>query len=457
MKYNINRKKNGTATRRKTKAEQTQRVDEDSPKKLSADAFKRTFDTALFSRMTTVVDNIKMSRLRDIFGGAQSGQLGELFDVYLKMESSDARLQSLSNSRRMAATRASHVITAGDDKNKKSEAAAQLVEQNISRLNWEKILRSLLDGRMYGATIFENVWKQVGGDLMISKVNQLDHTRLEQWKLDENDPRYGQLAVLTGEYGQDRQFVSDFPEYKLITATNTTKTGYYDIAGVFRSVARWYVLKTFAIKAWAQYAEVYGFPVPIVTVDQDKYEENKSLIKQLLTSVGVNRYGIFFEGMEYELESASDNASIEVFEKYIDLCNTEMAIAILGQNLTTEVSGGSRAAAQTHLDIMENIIQDDVDWIDEIIQAQFVDPLVRVNFPSLPLEMYPTYKSVLDKKVDLQKIGAGLKQMSKLIEIPVNYIHEVTQIPKPDDGDETIGGFQSGSNPLVDAINGDSN
>lgn len=457
MKYPIHKKPNGTARRESVKAEDIQRVDENSPKKLSAESFKRIFDTALFSRMTDIVDNIKMSRLRDIFGGAESGQLGELFDVYLKMEASDSRLQSLSNSRRMASTRASHVVTAGNDQNRQAEAAAQLVEDNISRLNWEKFLRSLLDGRMYGAAIFENVWKEIGGDLVISKVNQLDHTRLEQWKLNENDRRYGQLAILRGEYGEDRSFVSEFPDYKLITATNTTKKGYYDIAGVFRSVARWYVLKTFAIKAWAQYAEVYGFPVPTVTVDQDDYEENKTLIKQLLTSVGANRFGIFFDGMEYELHSASDQASIAVFEKYIDLCNTEMAIAILGQNLTTEVQGGSRAAAQTHLNIMENIIQDDVDWIDEIVQAQFVDPIVRVNFPSLPLEMYPTYKSVLDKKVDMQKLGAGLKQMSQLIEIPVNYIHEITQIPKPEDGDDTIGGFQSGSNPLVEAMNNNSN
>lgn len=433
------------------------RVDEDSPTKLSATSFDQIFNTSLFSRMVSVVDDIKMSRLRDIFFGAESGQLGELFDLYMKIEASDARLQSLSNSRRMAATRASHVLTVPDESNQTAQDARQLVENNIKRLNWEKFLRALLDGRMFGATVFENIWKEIGGELYIAEVQQIDHTRLEQWKLNQNDPRFGQLAILTDQFGSQRQFISEFPDYKLIVGTNTAKTGTYELAGVFRSVARWYVLKTFAVKAWAQYAEVYGFPVPTITVAKSDYQENKSLMKKLLTSVGVNRFGIFFEGMDYDLHQAADQASIDVFQKYIDLCNTEMAIAILGQNLTTEVQGGSRAAAQTHLNVLENIIQDDVDWIDEIIQSQFVDPIVRVNYPSLPIDQYPTYTSVLDKNVDLQKLGMGLQSMSRLIEIPVNFIHQISQIPRPEEDEDTVGGFGSGGSGVIEALNAQTN
>ncbi|GAG30043.1 unnamed protein product, partial [marine sediment metagenome] len=44
---------------------------------------------------------------------------------------------------------------------------------------------------------------------------------------------------------------------------------------------------------------------------------------------------------------------------YINAMNIEIAMSILGTNLTTEVQGGSFAAAQTHMEVREDIIESD--------------------------------------------------------------------------------------------------
>lgn len=424
---------------------------EEKPKTISSEALERTFRVSMFERMMNVVDELTMRRLRDIFSGAESGRLGDLIDVYIKIENADARIKGMVKNRRMASSRASQVVIPADEENEQAVAAAELVKNNIRTLPWNQFQRDLMDGRLYGVAMWEKVWrKNKAGDLVIDSLHHIDHTRIEQYMLEPGAERYGQLCLRRGQYGIDKVFLDEVPPYKLIVATNSDREGMFDLAGVMRPVARWYVLKTFAVKSWAQYAETYGFPVPTITVSKKEFNENKKQIKTLLESVGVNRYGIFFDSMEYELHSTNNPAAIDVFEKFINLSNTEEAIAILGQNLTTEVQGGSRAASETHMQVLDNIVSDDIEWAEEIIQDQVVNEIVRVNFPNLPTELYPTYRAITKKHIDLEKLGRGLREMSRLVEIPKKFIYEESQIPQPGENEPVIGGY--GNDMLDDML-----
>lgn len=414
---------------------------EDKPERLSSEAVQRVFRVSMFERMLNVVDSLTMQRLRDIFSGAESGRLGDLINTYIKIENSDARLKGMIKNRRMAASRASQVVTPADENDSRAVDAAELVMENIKMLPWNQFQRDLMDGRLYGVAMWEKVWrKREDGKLFIDKLHHIDHTRIEQYMLHPGSERFGQLCLRRGKYGVDKVFLDEIPPFKLIIAANSDREGMFDLAGVMRPVARWYVLKTFSVKSWAQYAETYGFPVPTITVSKKEFDENKKQIKTLLESVGVNRYGIFFDSMEYELHNTNSPTAISVFKDFIELSNVEMAIAILGQNLTTEVSGGSRAASETHMKVLGDIVDDDVEWSEEIIQDQIVNEITRVNFPDLPFDLYPTYRAITKKNVDLQKLGAGIREMSRLIEIPKKWIYEESQIPQPTEDDPVIGG-----------------
>lgn len=419
-------------------------VDE-QPTTVSSKSMERMFHIRQMNRLINIVDSIEMKQLRALFNNAASGYVGELIDVYVQMEASDARLNGMLSARRNAVSRTRSVVTAGDEDNETASAARDLVNSNIEHLKWNEFRRSLMDGRLYGAAIFENIWQRgANGNLYIDKIKQVDHTLIEQYNSQYNvkGDRYGEIVLREDNLSPNRIFLDTLPPYKLIKAYRTNRDGYHDLEGVMRSVARWYVIKTFLIRVYAQYAEVYGFPVPIVKVSEDELKKQKSLIKSLLQSVGVNRYGIFLKSMDYEMHEAGGTTNSDVFEKYLNFANTEIAIAVLGQNLTSEVSGGSRAASETHFKVFEDLTRDDLEFTDEIIQEQFVNPLVRVNFPSLPPELYPTYRSVLQHDVDLQKLGLGLQAMSKLIPIPKSYIYEQAQIPQPDEDENVVDNTQ---------------
>lgn len=430
--------------------------------KVSSESFESMFPAGMYERMFSVLSDINMKALQDAAGTAEIGDLSHLIDLYVRIEASDTRLKGMLSSRRNAVSRSDAVVSANKNIPLAMEAKKH-VEENIKRLRWSTIQRDLMDGRLHGVAIFEKIWKLKDGKIWLDKTVHIDHSSYRQ----DNEIRSINSDRMFGElYLQDHSltsvnkfYLSDIMQEsprKIIPAVNTTRNGYYDLAGVMRPVARWYILKTFGAQAWAQFAETYGFPTPTITVPEDYFKKNKSLIKKLLQSVGINRFGIFFPDMKYDIHEANKVSSIEVFERLIRLANVETAIGILGQNLSSEVDGGSFAATQAHMNVLADLVSDDMQWQDELINQYIIHDMVAMNFPTLPEEEYPVYSSEIKGDIDLSRLGSGLKSMSNLVEIPKGWIYQISQIPQPNEEEDTVGGFRDSSR-FLDAIDNDLN
>lgn len=66
----------------------------------------------------------------------------------------------------------------------------------------------------------------------------------------------------------------------------------------------------------------------------------------------------------------------------MDACNTEIAMALLGQNLTTEVKGGSYAATTGHLEVRKDITEGDADGLVSEPISEVVKIAHSLNFTS---------------------------------------------------------------------------
>lgn len=414
------------------------------PKKTSAinlEDMKAVFTGAEYQRSVDFLLGLTMQRLANIFSEAASGRLYELFDMYRNIIASDARLHGIYNTRRQGCAHAPYTVTSPDKDNALAQEACDLVKKNLEQLNMQTIREQLFQGISYGVVISEKIWHIVDGVALIKDIKLIDYSRYEmEMTVLANSELYGELKLLTnGQY----QFVKELNPTKILLATKSSQPGYYDMDAFMRPVARWYLLKTFAIQSWAQIAETYNFPVVIVKMPEAEFKKNKGIINKLLSSVGPNKYGIFFDTMQYEVHNQSTPGSSSMLKDFIEMCNIEMTIAILSQNLSSEVQGGSYAAAETLLKILQFTLADDISWINEVIDKQIVDDITRKNFPTLPYHLYPKFSSQFDQPVNLSELSAGLMGMSRLIKIPVDYIYERSQIPTPDENQEVIGGLGS--------------
>jgi phage gp29-like protein len=64
-------------------------------------------------------------------------------------------------------------------------------------------------------------------------------------------------------------------------------------------------------------------------------------------------------GQTFKIEHTFSNFSPSTFLSFVEEARKSYAIAILGGNLTSDVSGGSHAAATVHQDILEEMVSAD--------------------------------------------------------------------------------------------------
>lgn len=407
-------------------------------------------------RYVNVFTNLNMEFVQSTLGSAESGRLGDLYQLYELIEASETRLKGMINNRRKAVTKNAWEISAADLDDDRAVEAANFIRNQIHALKWKAYLSELMDGRIYGIQIHQKTWKRIGDKLMLASLTAVDKGKYAQANYANGyqfaDLDFGEIVVNKYYAGTSEISAKKLLEENAITiAIDKNAKGKYDLQGVMRGIARWYLVKLFAIQSWAQFAEKFGFPTVLAKMSKEDFLKSGSLAKQLLSSVGPAKYGVLLEEMEHEIHNPASTANIDVFDRLIQVANTEMAIGILGQNLTTDISGGSFAASKTHLEVLQTIIEDDAMWIDEIVNDQIIKPLIRLNFPDLDKELCPTYSTVMPEQIDVDVIARGLTQASKIIPIPLSHIYERLHIPEPQDDEPTIGG--SGNNLLEEIMN----
>lgn len=115
--------------------------------------------------------------------------------------------------------------------------------------------------------------------------------------------------------------------------------------GAWRAIAKWMLLKEFGRDDWGFYSNRHGSAIMLATGVSD--EEQQEKVTDELRETGHNAAFAVGEGMDVKLVEAQAR-TWETFAAQIDAANMAASIAILGNNLTSIVTGGSQAAATVH-------------------------------------------------------------------------------------------------------------
>lgn len=169
--------------------------------------------------------------------------------------------------------------------------------------------------------------------------------------------------------------------------------------GVIRCLAIPKKRRAHAWTDWSRRSEVEGTGIKKATIPDPpdpsdgeearaKYDENVVVFTNKLDNLGAESTLAIPPGYGLDIEAIDASAAVG-FKLLIDACDTDITLAILGQNLTTQIEGGSFAAATVHARVQLDRIKSDVEALATELRAQVLWVCLRLNRPNARRAILP--------------------------------------------------------------------
>lgn len=266
-----------------------------------------------------------------------------------------------------------------------NEKTDEILVSLFDRLPVNQIINQILDATLFGYQALEVMWASENGLLLPTEIVG----KPQEWFVFDEDNR---LMLRTKE-NRNGDIV---PEKKFLLATQQADYmnpyGRADLAMCFWAAT----FKKGGFKFWLEFAEKYGSPWLV-----GKYPRNANAheIDELLDSMekmlGTAVAAIPNDSSIDMLESGSKGGSSQVFDDFLRYCKSEIAIALLGQNQTTEAEA-NRASATAGLEVTRDIRDDDASIVEGVFN-QLLAWICELNFH---VDMMPTFELYEQESID---------------------------------------------------------
>lgn len=123
------------------------------------------------------------------------------------------------------------------------------------------------------------------------------------------------------------------------------------------------------LKFWVQFTEKYGAPWVIGKHPRSASDNETNQLLDRLEDMVQDAVAVIPDDSSVEIKEAANGANnADVYERLLHFCRSEVSIALLGQNQTTEASA-NRASAQAGLEVTRDIRDGDKAIVEEAMNT----------------------------------------------------------------------------------------
>ncbi len=383
------------------------------------------------------------SRMLSLLQSADAGMPQSMFELFAEMLQKWPRLTAVESTRRLALTGLDWELTPAaaptpvrpgpspspssfpsPSSSQPTVTADAVVEWCAMRLDQLPALRTTLDHLAnaigQGISVAELVWERGELiDLVPVPMSRLVSDRLEPCR----------LRVRTQEHPTDGIALDEQANKWIIHEPRATPGRPFQ-GGLLRASALLYIAQNLSFKDWLVYSQIAGMPIRVAQFDSGVTDQDKAQLLKMLGSLGTEAAAVFSKNIDLKLlDAASGPRPYEAIQNY---CNTEITILWLGQHLTTDIrQSGSRAAAEIHDRVREDLLVDDIHDEAETIRRDLLTPMVHARFgPQAPV---PHFRRSLVQSVDTKVLADTLAVAVNRIgmRVPSRWAHRSLGIPEP--------------------------
>lgn len=241
------------------------------------------------------------------------------------------------------------------------------------------------------------------------------HPRTLRW-----DPQLRAWFIRVGDDGTEVPFTPGDGKWVLFTIGGQWRPW---SNGVWRGLALLYLLKSYAKddlgKLGANAARA------VATDDEDHDRGERQNLAQEIYRAERNAVIALPKGVDLKLLGVGQGTA-EVYQQQIDIADKAISISVLGQNLTTDVTGGSYAAARIHGQVKGQVVSAAAERFSTDAHDQILTWYAEVNFGSRALAPWPVFDTEPPEDVNanadvLLKVAqaiVALKQQYVALDLP---------------------------------------
>lgn len=367
------------------------------------------------------------ARMLSLLQAADSGQPAAQFELFAEMLQKWPRLAAVEATRRLALTGLEWEIEpddrcrAGSSQSVDAAAASEFCCETLANLPCLRdVLAHLGSAIGFGISVAELVWE----DARLVDIVPVPHSRLIS---DPNQP--WRIRVRTQDDAALGVALDDQPA-KWIVHRPGGKPGRHFDGGLLRASALLYLAQNLSLKDWLIFSQIAGMPVRVAKFEPGTPESDKQQLLRTLEALGTDAVAIMSKNVDFQfVESGRGEKPYAALQDY---ANTEVTILWLGQNLTTDISAsGSRAAAEIHDRVREDLLVDDICDEAQTIRRDLLTPLVQARFGDGVA--VPRFSRSLIQSVDTRVLADTLAVAVRELNLSVSqrWAHRALGIPEP--------------------------
>lgn len=319
-----------------------------------------------------VASGLTPERMARVMRGSAEpgGDIRDYLTLAEEMEEREPHYRAVVSTRKLAMRAITPVVEAASE-DKADVEIADAVRKLVETPAFRGTIVDLCDGLAKGFSVVEMMWSTSETKWSIGGF---------KWR----DPRMFQFDRRTGSEVRLRQDGNidgvSLPPAKFIVHTPKLKSGIPIRAG-FARVAMWmFMLKSFSMKDWMNFLDVYGIPWRIGKWHPGASDKDKAALLRAVASIASDGAAIIPEQMVIELLEAKGARSTDAFEKLCKYLDTLLSKLVLGQTTTVDAISGGHAVSKEHQEVRRELLAADADELAATLQRDMVEPFVFYNF-----------------------------------------------------------------------------
>lgn len=236
--------------------------------------------------------------------------------------------------------------------------------------------------------------------------------------------------------------IDEFPANKFLICVCRARSGTALAGALLRPLAWWWCAANFSADWLLNLAQIFGLPFRWANYDRNAPQSTIDSICNMLQNMGSAAWGAFPEGTQIEFKEAGKTGDQSPQGDLLDRADRNCDLLILGQTLTSQMdsSGGSRAAAQVHADVKDQITLSAAKFVCEVFNNQLIPSILQLNYGEDSES--PIVKLNTATEDDLENEATIIQTLTTAgfgSRIGLDWLGKKFNIPKPEEGEETLG------------------